>query len=98
MAGHGKKPKHPKPNGDSLSEGVGADAEMLGVDPSGGVTSGLGLDAKVLVLNKLYMGIRVIPARRAFSLLAGRIRIPTRNLHSPGCGRRSPSILFSMQR
>jgi|MDTD01.2.fsa_nt_gb 5-methylcytosine-specific restriction endonuclease McrA len=70
MAGHGKKPKHPKPNGDSLSEGVGADAEMLGVDPSGGVTSGLGLDAKVLVLNKLYMAIRVIPARRAFSLLA----------------------------
>lgn len=29
-----------------------------------------GLDCKVLVLNKLYMAIRVIPARRAFSLLA----------------------------
>jgi len=28
-----------------------------------------GLDAKVLVLNKLYMAIRVVPARRAFGLL-----------------------------
>ncbi len=30
---------------------------------------GSGLDAKVLVLNKLYMAIRVISARRAFGLL-----------------------------
>lgn len=28
-----------------------------------------GLDAKVLVLNRLYMAVRVIPARRAFRLL-----------------------------
>ena len=28
-----------------------------------------GLDAKVLVLNKLYMAIRIIPARRAFAML-----------------------------
>jgi len=28
-----------------------------------------GLDAKVLVLNKLYMAVRVIPARRAFTML-----------------------------
>ncbi|RMH24638.1 MAG: HNH endonuclease [Planctomycetota bacterium] len=28
-----------------------------------------GLDAKVLVLNKLYMAVRVVPARRAFGLL-----------------------------
>ncbi|TVQ63314.1 MAG: HNH endonuclease [Phycisphaerales bacterium] len=29
-----------------------------------------GLDAKVLVLNKLYMAVRVISARRAFAMLA----------------------------
>lgn len=33
------------------------------------ITLGGGLDAKVLVLNKLYMAVRVISARRAFSLL-----------------------------
>lgn len=30
---------------------------------------GSGLDARVLVLNKLYLAVRVVPARRAFSLL-----------------------------
>lgn len=46
-------------------------------DPQGAIAAPLapasvasGLDCKVLVLNKLYMAIRVIPARRAFSLLA----------------------------
>ncbi len=33
------------------------------------LSSGGGLDAKVLVLNKVYMAIRVISARRAFCLL-----------------------------
>src|SRR5688572_18175228 len=31
---------------------------------------GSGLDAKVLVLNKLYMAVRVVSARRAFIMLA----------------------------
>jgi len=40
--------------------------------PSAALASGVaggGLDAKVLVLNKLYMAVRVVSARRAFSLL-----------------------------
>lgn len=36
---------------------------------AGGVGGGVGLDAKVLVLNRLYMAVRVINARRAFCLL-----------------------------
>ncbi len=42
------------------------------VGPGGAVVErfGTGLDAKVLVLNKLYMAIRVVSARRAFVLLA----------------------------
>jgi 5-methylcytosine-specific restriction endonuclease McrA len=48
-----------------------ADASFL-VGPTGAVLErfGHGLDAKVLVLNKLYMAIRVVSARRAFILLA----------------------------
>lgn len=49
---------------------VGASGQPMGPGPGaagGGLASGL--DAKVLVLNKLYMAIRVVPARRAFSLL-----------------------------
>lgn len=60
MAGHGTTSPQAG-NGDALPEDVGA---------GGAADVGLGLDAKVLVLNKLYMAIRVIPARRAFSLLA----------------------------
>ena len=41
-----------------------------GVDPSRDSNDGSGLDARVLVLNRLYAAIRVIDARRAFSLLA----------------------------
>ncbi len=51
-----------------LSEGhpaAAAAAHMLG-----GITPGsIGLDAKVLVLNKLYVAVRVISARRAFAML-----------------------------
>jgi len=43
----------------------GSDAAMRG--GGGGVASAL--DTKVLVLNKLYMAIRVVPARRAFTML-----------------------------
>lgn len=42
---------------------AGALAGVAALSPSG-------LDAKVLVLNKVYVAIRVISARRAFSLLA----------------------------
>ena len=61
MAGHGTTSPQAG-NEDALPEGVAAGDCAASV--------GLGLDAKVLVLNKLYMAIRVIPARRAFSLLA----------------------------
>lgn len=48
--------------------------EGLGASPSRALAAELtipasGLDAKVLVLNRLYMAIRVISAKRAFSLL-----------------------------
>ena len=41
-----------------------------GYDPSQDPNEGSGLDARVLVLNRLYAAIRVVDARRAFSLLA----------------------------
>ena len=41
-----------------------------GYDPSRDPDQGSGLDARVLVLNRLYAAIRVVDARRAFSLLA----------------------------
>jgi 5-methylcytosine-specific restriction endonuclease McrA len=49
----------------------GLDGPVL-VGPTGALIErfGAGLDAKVLVLNKLYMAIRVVSARRAFILLA----------------------------
>ena len=56
------------------SEGGPAPAVPQGVSAAGfGAMAGLGigLDAKVLVLNKLYVAIRVISARRAFALLCG---------------------------
>ncbi len=41
-----------------------------GCEPSRDPNTGSGLDARVLVLNRLYAAIRVVDARRAFSLLA----------------------------
>lgn len=41
----------------------------IALTPPYGLPQGDGLDAKVLVLNKFYAAIRVISARRAFSLL-----------------------------
>lgn len=52
--------------GQDLPEGVAA-LVSGGGNGGGGVS---GLDAKVLVLNKLYMAVRVISARRAFCLLS----------------------------
>ena len=47
-----------------------ADAEApAGAAVPAALRAGGGLDAKVLVLNRLYMAVRVISARRAFSLL-----------------------------
>jgi 5-methylcytosine-specific restriction endonuclease McrA len=48
-----------------------ADGSVI-IGPSGAVIDrfGSGLDAKVLVLNKLYMAVRVVSAKRAFLLLA----------------------------
>jgi 5-methylcytosine-specific restriction endonuclease McrA len=62
---HGRHLEHDVPD----TEGV--DGSVI-VGPSGALIErfGTGLDAKVLVLNKLYMAIRVVSARRAFVLLA----------------------------
>jgi 5-methylcytosine-specific restriction endonuclease McrA len=51
------------------STGVRAAAETEPRVIAAGAGQGSGLDAKVLVLNKLYMAIRVISARRAFAML-----------------------------
>ena len=62
---HRRVPEHDVPD----AEGV--DGSVV-VGPGGALVErfGTGLDAKVLVLNKLYMAIRVVSARRAFVLLA----------------------------
>ncbi|MBL8875627.1 MAG: HNH endonuclease [Phycisphaerae bacterium] len=44
-----------------------------GVGGVGGVLAAEGLNAKVLVLNKLYVAVRVVSARRAFCLLSRNI-------------------------
>ncbi len=51
------------------SEGGVAGAEALAAGSNGYALAG-GLNAKVLVLNKLYMAMRVVSARRAFCMLA----------------------------
>ena len=57
MSRKGRQQKSHKPDQDATPPGVLAPA----------ITAGL--DSKVLVLNKLYMAVRVIPARRAFAML-----------------------------
>lgn len=52
------EPAHPSAAGAFASLGSGAVGSLGG-----------GLDCKVLVLNKLYMAVRVVSARRAFGLL-----------------------------
>lgn len=77
--------KHParggkkKPGRDIDPDGVSASHHILEEDladdlengPHGfsPILAGSGLTAKVLVLNRLYMALRVIPAKRAFSLV-----------------------------
>ena len=68
----------------AMRPGGGVDAARAGASPepadpasvggpapvgSGAAVLAGGLDAKVLVLNKLYMAVRVVSARRAFTLL-----------------------------
>lgn len=57
--------EHDVPDSESIDGSV-----VMG--PSGSLVErfGNGLDSKVLVLNKLYMAIRVVSARRAFTMLA----------------------------
>jgi 5-methylcytosine-specific restriction endonuclease McrA len=58
-------PEHDVPDAESI------DGSVI-VGPTGALIErfGHGLDSKVLVLNKLYMAIRVVSARRAFVMLA----------------------------
>ncbi|GAB4544460.1 MAG: HNH endonuclease [Phycisphaerales bacterium] len=73
---------HRSSNGSAARSGGGGHAHAGGRDtegaPVGGAASGnptlaTALDAKVLVLNKMYMAVRVISAKRAFTLLAREI-------------------------
>ncbi|GAB5495069.1 MAG: HNH endonuclease [Phycisphaerales bacterium] len=64
MARHGKRSLHHDPSAGMIP----AEGDAAAMTVGAGLATGL--DCKVLVLNKLYMAIRVIPARRAFSLLA----------------------------
>lgn len=54
-----------------VPDAEGVDGSII-ISPSGALMDrfGTGLDSKVLVLNKLYMAIRVVSAKRAFILLA----------------------------
>lgn len=52
-----------------MSRENGSQAISTMTTARGEVALGVGLDAKVLVLNKVYMAVRVISARRAFSML-----------------------------
>jgi 5-methylcytosine-specific restriction endonuclease McrA len=58
---NGRRPNH---NADDLGDGDG-----LPPGVSGALTLATGLDAKVLVLNRHYLAIRVTSARRAFGML-----------------------------
>jgi len=57
------------PRARASEDGVGAVAPAS-ASPVGAQVLAGGLNAKVLVLNKLYMAMRVVSARRAFSMLA----------------------------
>ena len=72
--GGGRRSKSSAVAADGSEGGVSAvalDGSTTGVNgfADGIETLGGGLSAKVLVLNKLYMAMRVVSAKRAFSLL-----------------------------
>lgn len=61
---------HPNfPNPDLIEGAAAADNAILAAAGLAAAHPASGLDAKVLVLNKLYLAVRVVSARRAFSLL-----------------------------
>lgn len=79
-----RRPKNKSRRSKSLRSGRGGRVESIpGIQSGAGVAAGAaaldynhivsGLDAKVLVLNKLYMAVRVVTARRAFVLLSREI-------------------------
>jgi 5-methylcytosine-specific restriction endonuclease McrA len=68
------KPRKPAPNGGYAPDEADIDHALMAMgSPGGAVAAALvlpsGLDCKVLVLNKLYVAVRVISARRAFCML-----------------------------
>ncbi len=67
MARHAKK-KHSSKPGSTPSEDH--PVALVGGSNGGGlIAQGSGLDSRVLVLNKLYVAVRVVSARRAFTML-----------------------------
>src|SRR5262245_43283166 len=65
------RPRRATPHGGEVADSESLDGSLT-LTAGGAVLErfGTGLDAKVLVLNKLYMAVRVVSARRAFTLLA----------------------------
>ncbi len=80
-----RRPRTKSRRSKALRAGQGSRAESLtgiagGIGPEGSGAAAIdynhlvsGLDSKVLVLNKLYMAVRVVTARRAFVLLSREI-------------------------
>lgn len=68
----GKPGRLADPAGVATGFDLGGLADALDTDPAVAMrlAVGSGLSAKVLVLNRLYMALRVVSAKRAFSLLA----------------------------
>ncbi len=64
-------PRHDSRRDIDVPDQDGIDGTIV-LRPDGALVErfGSGLDAKVLVLNRMYMAIRVVSARRAFTLLA----------------------------
>jgi 5-methylcytosine-specific restriction endonuclease McrA len=68
MGGHGRTP-HAPPSAALGNESPDADAAPA-APAAGLIAFGAGLHAKVLVLNRAYLAVRVTSARRAFCLLS----------------------------
>ncbi len=66
-AAHPPRPSRPKEGIDLFDEDAGESLAAALTSPT--LDSATGLNSKVLVLNRLYVAIRVISARRAFCLL-----------------------------
>ncbi len=53
----------------SSEHGHGCDEAMSALDPNAMAIGAQALDSRVLVLNKLYVAVRIVTARRAFAML-----------------------------